>query len=148
MKSRLKTNIQTLPRPRPGRALGPVRVLWLQLPGADPPPTKKLRTALARANLLVYTVDIHPRLGEACRLFDLIMLCVTNQTTDEVVDAVLQIRSSSLAPIALLTVQEPSTMALAALPAGADMAMYIHLPEKVIAARCLALLRRWRQHLW
>jgi DNA-binding response OmpR family regulator len=73
----------------------------------------------------------------------LIILCSGTQTPREAAAIVAEIRTYNVAPLLLLTDQDAIEWSLITLPAGADVALPIHMPEEVILARCIALLRRW-----
>lgn len=119
------------------------RVLWLQPHDPEHIEMEPLSASLAAAGLLVYTLHCDSVLGEACRAFDLILIRVTNQSPQRVIDDIALIRKSNLAPIVLLIDREPMAWLLTVLPAGADDALLAATPAEIIVARCLALLYRW-----
>jgi hypothetical protein len=139
---RHRANGHAPPLPPPW-ALEAARTLWLHGEASEHCLAARLRAKLAAAGCLVYTLEVDPAPGEACRSFDLIIYCTGAQSVGKVAAAVQQIRVFNRAPLVVLTPEEHLDWALVLLPAGADVVLAFDTPEAIFVARCVALLQRW-----
>ncbi len=125
----------------PEAGIGEIRVALLH---AGQEPQKKCRRLLATLGATAVQATVAVTTGhDELRDCDLIFVEAFGAVTPEIEAGLQSVRLVSKAPLIVLADAYRPEQAILALRAGADTVIPMTMTRDVIAARCLALLRRW-----
>ena len=129
-----------------GRAEGavmPSQIAWLRYGDEERSKSKSVQQKFKTSGMLVAELDAEG--GSLAELHDadLIVVEYYGYFPTDLASLLNQVRSSSQAPIVMLTDNQSFEWSSAAIAAGADAIVTVATADEVITARCQALLRRW-----
>lgn len=126
---------------RPEACAGEIRVALLHV---DEEPQRKCRRLLATLGATAMQVSVAVTTAhDDLRDCDLIFVEAFGAITPEIEARLQWVRLVSKAPLVVLADAYRPEQAILALKAGADTVLPMSMTRDVIAARCMALLRRW-----
>jgi DNA-binding response OmpR family regulator len=127
----------------PTKAPIPAHIVWYQPSGEERPKSTSILNKFLQNGMDVQVVHLDHEMIEQLAKVDLVMVEVAGQVDAEINLLLDDIRSTSHAPVVLLTDNYTLEWSIATLVAGADAVVTVNTPDDVIIARCKALLRRW-----
>jgi DNA-binding response OmpR family regulator len=101
---------------------------------------------IADETVVIDLQSVDETLCEVVAECDLIVVEALGHSTPSQHRALQWIRTSSLAPVVVLTNRLQSEQTIDALTAGADAVISLEMAPDAIVAHCRALMRRWRAH--
>lgn len=121
----------------------PSQITWLRYGDEERSKSKSVQQKFKTNGMIVVEVDAEGTSLAELHDADLIVVEYYGYFPTDFASLLSQVRSSSQAPIVMLTDNQTFEWSSAAIAAGADAIVTAATADEVIIARCQALLRRW-----